>query len=772
MADYNFKIIYRPGTRGGKPDALSRRPEYRPEEGAEHRKQSILKPENFELSLIHADDEDEGYISEPEPQESKGIRTKRLSPKATIPTKGSRLAAGHDLYAINEFVIPSQGQVLAETGIAIGLPKGTYARIAPRSGLASKKGIAINGGVIDADYTGEIKVIMINHGKIDCRIQAGDRMAQIIIEKIDTSDMMEVDQLETTERADGGFGSTDLSPKRTATVVESAPMICFLQADKRNNEFFDTEDMGKHPRLMKEHVLMSSAIISQVKMRTFNVELLNRVLTASGEDQEWLERKRELDRLENEGREFPANWSSNGGLLYYKNRLYIPDNDGLKTVIAKGCHDSKVAGHFGQEKTIEIVTREFYWKGLSTWINDYVRSCDECQHNKSPRHARYGLLQPLQIPFAAWTSISTDFITHLPESQGHTQIMVVVDRFTKMAHFIGLSENATAKDVADTFLREVWKLHGLPTEIISDMDAKFSGEFWESLCKSLDITRKMSTAYHPQTDGQTERTNQTLEGYLRNVFNYDQNDWYQLLPMAEHAYNNSATNAHGMSPFYANYGFHPQTEWMKEREAQNPGAGLYAHWMQTTHQRAKKALEKTQEDMSKYYDRKARQQPDIKVGDLVMLNAKNIRTKRRTKKLSPRLHGPFKVLEVKKGELVFKLEISPRWKIHPVFHVSLLEPYRASVREEREHPPREPEDIKGDLEWEVERIVKSEVITYTRRVGRRNRTFKELRYFVKWKGCPEDENTWEPPEGLTNAQELVDRFHRQNPDMPELAAVE
>ena len=122
--------------------------------------------------------------------------------------------------------------------------------------------------------------------------------------------------------------------------------------------------------------------------------------------------------------------------------------------------------------------------------------------------------------------------------------MVVVDRFTKMAHFIAREQNATAKNVADVFLREVGKLHGLPTEIISDMDAKFSGEFWESLCKSLNIKRRMSTAYHPQTDGQTERTNQVLEGYLRNFVNYDQNDWYQLLPLAEHASNNSVTNAH------------------------------------------------------------------------------------------------------------------------------------------------------------------------------------------------------------------------------------
>jgi len=384
-------------------------------------------------------------------------------------------------------------------------------------------------------------------------------------------------------------------------------------------------------------------------------------------------------------------------MLYFKNRLYIPNNDEFKTEIAKGCHDSHVAGHFGIEKTIEIVTRDFYWDKLTKWMNDYVRSCDKCQHNKSPRHARWGLLQPLETPYAAWTSISTDFITQLPESQGYTQVMVVVDRFTKMAHFIGLPTEVTAKDVATVFLREVWKLHGLPTEIISDMDAKFSGKFWESLCKALGIKRRMSTAYHSQTDGQTERTNQVLEGYLRNCVNYDQNDWYQLLPLAEFAYNNSATNAHGLTPFYANFGFHPQTEWMKEREAQNPGAGLYSHWMKAVHEKAHKALDQTREAIKKYYDRKAIEQPDLTVGDQVMLNTKNIRAKRPSKKLCPKLYGPFKILE-KRGNRAFKLEIPPRWKIHPGFHVSLLEPYRTSVRDEREQPPREPEDIDGDLE--------------------------------------------------------------------------
>jgi len=276
---------------------------------------------------------------------------------------------------------------------------------------------------------------------------------------------------------------------------------------------------------------------------------LNRIRVAGKEDDTWTARKWELSQLKEKQEALPKHWELEDGLLYYKNRLFIPSNEELLTEFAKGCHDSKVAGHFGQEKTIELVTRNFHWEKLSEWINDYIQSCHECQHNKSPRYAKYGLLQPLEVPYAAWTSISVDFITQLPESQGQTQIMVVVDHFTKMAYFIALATNATAKDVVDTFLKEVCKLYGLPSEIVSDIDANFLGEFWESLCKALGIKRQMSTAYHPQTDGQTERTNPVLEGYLRNFVNYDQNDWYQLLPLAEYAYNNSKASAHKLTPF-------------------------------------------------------------------------------------------------------------------------------------------------------------------------------------------------------------------------------
>ena len=277
----------------------------------------------------------------------------------------------------------------------------------------------------------------------------------------------------------------------------------------------------------------------------------------------------------------------------------------------------------------------------------------------------------------------------------------------------------------------------------------------------------MSTAYHPQTDGQTERVNQVLGGYLRIFVNYDQNDWYHLLPLAQFAYNNSATSARRMTPFFANYGYDPQTEWLKEREAQNPGANMYGHWMKMIHQKARESLEKTREAMGRYYNQHTRQQPDFKVGDLVMLNAKNIHTKRPSPKLAPRLYGPFKIVE-QRGNLAYKLQISDRWKIHPVFHVSLLEAYRTSIRPARKQPPMEPKEIDGDLEWEVEKIVKSEIISYERRVRGRTRTLQELRYFVKWKGCSEDENTGEPPEHLGNTQELVEQFHLENPEMPRL----
>jgi len=219
-ASFNFKIIYQPGSQSGKPEALSRRPEYHPEEGDEHTKQSILKPDHFSRSLIQDEPVQEKLKKRILVQRAASIQVMKMAGKATLPSRGSRFSAGHELYTLEDVLIPSRGQKLVATGIALGIVQGRYARIARRSGLAYKESIGIGGGVIDADYMGEVKVIMINHGKEGYQVQEGDRIAQLIMEKIDTSGMMEVDNLQITDRRIKGFGTTDLLSKQTLAVEQ------------------------------------------------------------------------------------------------------------------------------------------------------------------------------------------------------------------------------------------------------------------------------------------------------------------------------------------------------------------------------------------------------------------------------------------------------------------------------------------------------------------------------------------------------------------------
>jgi len=294
----------------------------------------------------------------------------KMASKAMLPTKGSKFSAGYDLYALDDVLISAQGQKLIGTGIARGILQGTYARIAPRSGLAYKASIGIGGGVIDADYTGEVKVIMMNHGKRSYQVQEGDWIAQLIIEKIDMSGMMEVDNLLITDQGNKGFGSTDLSPKRTIAVEQVQPIMCQLYVDSRENRLFSENDIRRNLWLLLEEVMVSSAMISKALLQKYELELLEEVQEASKGDLDWLSREATVKGLITCGKELPTNWQYKDGFSYFKNRLYIPADNALKTKIAKGCHNLKVAGHFGMEKKIEIIMRDFYWKGLTKWIND------------------------------------------------------------------------------------------------------------------------------------------------------------------------------------------------------------------------------------------------------------------------------------------------------------------------------------------------------------------------------------------------------------------
>uniref|UniRef100_A0A8C5WCE5 Gypsy retrotransposon integrase-like protein 1 n=1 Tax=Leptobrachium leishanense TaxID=445787 RepID=A0A8C5WCE5_9ANUR len=243
------------------------------------------------------------------------------------------------------------------------------------------------------------------------------------------------------------------------------------------------------------------------------------------------------------------------GYLYHEKQIYAPLETRLQ--VLQTAHDIPAAGHGGIKKTINTVQRYFWWPSVKKDVAAFVLSCPICARNKQPRARPAGLLQPLALPQHPWKDLSMDFIVDLPPSRQHTTIFVVVDRCTKMAHFIPAIGLPTAAQTATLFIREIFRLHGIPHSIVSDRGSQFTSRFWSQMCRSLKISRYLSSAFHPQSNGQTERTNQTLEQYLRCYATHLQDDWLDILPLAEFAYNNQVHSSTRLSPFYANYGYHP-----------------------------------------------------------------------------------------------------------------------------------------------------------------------------------------------------------------------
>ena len=274
-------------------------------------------------------------------------------------------------------------------------------------------------------------------------------------------------------------------------------------------------------------------------------------------------------------------------------------------------HAPKIASHLGQDKTIELIRRNFWWPRIDQSIIDYIRSCPDCQRDKCRRHKQYGLLSPLELPHAPRQSIAMDFITDLPTSNGCTELWVIIDRFTKMAHFVPLlKEEKKAEDLCRIFARKKRRLHGIPSGIVSDRDARFTSTTWQVF---LGIRPRMSTSFHPQTDGQTERTNQMIEAYLRSYVNQKMSDWADLLPMGEFAYNNTVTFATGMTQFYANYGWHPETMNPRQTDALNPASEAYAHRTKDAIISNRTMLEVAKERVAKYANKKREEAPSYKL---------------------------------------------------------------------------------------------------------------------------------------------------------------
>ena len=346
-----------------------------------------------------------------------------------------------------------------------------------------------------------------------------------------------------------------------------------------------------------------------------------------------------------------------------------------------------------------------------------------------------------------------DFITDLPPSNSFDSIFVVVDRLTKMPHFIPCKKTSSSEDTARFFLDNVYRYHGLPDDIVSDRGTQFVSKFWRSLFEILKVDIKLSSAFHPQTDGQTERVNKILEQYLRCTINYQQDDWTEYLPFAEFAYNNTLHASTQQTPFFANYGYHPKLDLLNPVANNNPAAEGFAKQLSELQATMRLQLQTAQESYKASADKFRNEAPTFKIGDKVWLLRWNIKTKRPCYKLDYRRLGPF-VIQKQINPVAYQLQLPAAMKVHPVFHVSLLEPYRESAFPGRVQDPPPSIKIENHEEYEVDKVLDS-----WRRRGK-------LEYFVHWSGYDINERTWEDAENLANAPEKVEEFHQRYPLKP------
>ncbi|KAI1508209.1 rve domain containing protein [Pyrenophora tritici-repentis] len=461
------------------------------------------------------------------------------------------------------------------------------------------------------------------------------------------------------------------------------------------------------------------------------------------------------------------------------NRLLVPFSEKLRTRIIKDIHDSLPGGHGGRTTTYQQVSQWYYWQGMTDTIARFTNNCTTCRRSKVNRHAKHGLLHPLPVPEKYWTDISIDFITPLPPSKwcGHSyrHIMVVVDRLSKKKKFIAI-ENMEVLTIVDKFLEYIWREEGYPKTLVSDRGRQFTSHFWRRLCDRVGTAPKLSTAYHPETDGQTENANADLKQYLRSYVNYLQDDWAQLLPLAEFEANSAISSATGVSPFQATKGYQPRSGLEPAHAitnatpaaAQRRAADSLTNRIDATRRYLRDEIAWTQERMKDFADVHRHPAPRFAVGDWVLLNAKHIKTERPVKSLDHKNMGPYQITRVI-DNMAYELDLPDSLKnIFPAFHPWLLQPYEDDAlpgqpRANDNAPPEVHLNDEGDTEYVIAQVLDSRIRNtmndpYTGRRGC-------LQYKVEWVGNDQSEG-WQPYFNLRGSKESVQDFHDRNPGRP------
>ena len=456
------------------------------------------------------------------------------------------------------------------------------------------------------------------------------------------------------------------------------------------------------------------------------------------------------------------------GLWWRGNKLYIPDRESaLVQDLLYWHHDVPWCAHLGIKKTVQMVKRQFWWKGMNRDIRRYVRSCIKCQANKPWRSTTRPPLTPLSPPDTAWKQLGVDLVVDLPKStKGHNAICVFVCHLTKMVRLVPTHTTLDAAGFIRLFMREVFPHYGMPEAIVSDRGTQWNNELFQGMCRALGIQLRMSTAYHPQTNGLVERQNEVVSAALRHYVDAEHKDWDDFLPLIEFALNSSHHDALGCSPFSLNRIKVPKDPFqvlngLERCRSQlghsvgvsklvgNPGART-AIQAEALYERARRSVQLAKDQMKAMHDRQALNLRQYQPGDLVWFNVRNIALRHPSlrHKLVPRYVGPIEVLEVI-GRNAVRLQFPDSLhQIHPTVSISLIKPYHP-----RQGCPAPPVVIDGVEEWEVEQIT-----GHNKLKSRRKNGLNVVEFRAQWKGDYED--SWHELRDFEHSIELVEHYLR------------